>query len=180
MSVCLHRYFAHCAFATSRPVAFVLEFFLCLSTLCEQQGPLWWASMQTLHHRFCDQPRDPHSLSQTNFLYAWIGWTYYEFATDFGHVPKLFMHPELIFINNFDFIPKLVASTMVYHMAGTVRLFYWLVVPCFTSCLATLYFNVKNHPERPPGKANMHYTSIDTTSSNTGAFREFRTHGYIE
>ena len=40
MSVCLHRFFSHQAFQTSRPVAFLLG---CLGCLAYQSGPLWWA-----------------------------------------------------------------------------------------------------------------------------------------
>jgi fatty-acid desaturase len=46
MSVCLHRYFSHKAFETSRPVQFVLGVIACLAY---QGGPLWWAMKVSEH-----------------------------------------------------------------------------------------------------------------------------------
>jgi stearoyl-CoA desaturase (delta-9 desaturase) len=158
MSVCLHRYFSHGAFKASRPVSFVLGV---LSTLAGQQGPLWWASKHIRHHKFCDKLRDPHSWSQTSFLYAWIGVIYYECATDWENVPQHFMYPELIVINNFAFVPNLVVAALVQHIAGTARMFYWFVLPSFAACLLTLSFNLTNHPQSPLGKTNVHCLAIN-------------------
>jgi hypothetical protein len=66
-----HRFFSHAAFKTSRPWRFVLA----VVTLYGMQfGPIWWASKHRLHHKFCDQPADPHSWKQTSFFYAWWAW----------------------------------------------------------------------------------------------------------
>ena len=158
MSVCLHRYFAHRAFKASRSVSFVLG---CLSTLAGQFGPLWWASKHVRHHKFCDKPGDPHSWSHTNFLYAWMGWTYYECTTDWEYVPQEFMHPELIFVNNFHFIPQLIVAVLLRHIAGTARMFYWFVIPCFATYMITSLFNITNHPSSPLGKANIRCLALE-------------------
>jgi hypothetical protein len=71
MSVCLHRYFSHKAFETSRPVQFVLGVIACLAY---QGAPLWWAMMHIMHHHHCDKPADPHSAKQRCSLYAFMGW----------------------------------------------------------------------------------------------------------
>ena len=66
MSVCLHRYFAHQAFKTTR----LMQVAICIAGCCAYQGnPLWWASKHRRHHKHCDGPEDPHSWKQTSYLY---------------------------------------------------------------------------------------------------------------
>ena len=66
MSVCLHRYFAHQAFKTSRPMQCLVAIGGCHAW---QGNPLWWASKHRRHHKHCDGPEDPHSWKQTSYLY---------------------------------------------------------------------------------------------------------------
>ena len=69
MSLALHRYFSHAAFRTSRWMQFFLGI---LGSMALQGGVLWWASKHRRHHKHCDEPEDPHSWTQTSFLYAWL------------------------------------------------------------------------------------------------------------
>lgn len=67
MSVCLHRYAAHAAFHCGPHTSVLLGVLGCLAN---QGGPLWWASQHRCHHKFSDQPRDPHSPAQHGLLEA--------------------------------------------------------------------------------------------------------------
>ena len=58
MSVILHRYFSHVAYSANRFTTFVLGVVSCLAY---QYGPMWWSGKHRRHHRYCDQPEDPHS-----------------------------------------------------------------------------------------------------------------------
>jgi len=69
--LCLHRYFAHNCFETSRVMQFVLAI---LGTFSMQRGALWWAGIHRNHHVNCDAPDDIHSPRVHGFLYAHIGW----------------------------------------------------------------------------------------------------------
>src|SRR5437763_12743807 len=53
-----HRYFSHRAFKTSRWFQYVLAWLGCSAL---QKGPLWSAGNHRKHHRYSDQPEDPHS-----------------------------------------------------------------------------------------------------------------------
>ena len=53
-----HRYFAHRAFESSRPLRFV---FAVLGCTAGQRGPLWWASHHRQHHIHSDTELDPQS-----------------------------------------------------------------------------------------------------------------------
>ena len=82
MSNILHRFFAHQAFHTSPSMTCVLSV---LGTLSNQGAPLWWAAIHRHHHKYCDEPEDPHSWTQTSYAYAWIGWSFYEYGTDWKY-----------------------------------------------------------------------------------------------
>jgi stearoyl-CoA desaturase (delta-9 desaturase) len=59
-----HRLFAHRAFATARPVEWVL---MILGCMAGQNGPFYWVANHRLHHRHSDHDGDPHS------PYIWRG-----------------------------------------------------------------------------------------------------------
>eukprot|EP01083_Nonionella_stella_P068719 182675_1 len=98
MSICLHRYFSHQAFQTNRFGQCMLAI---IGTLANQGGVLWWSSIHRKHHKYCDTKHDPHSWSQTSFIYAFLGWTCYEWRMDWDYVPNKFKKNELlVLINN--------------------------------------------------------------------------------
>jgi len=150
MSVCLHRYFAHTAFKTSRPMQFLLGVVACLAN---QKGPVWWASKHRRHHRYCDEPNDPHSWTQTNFCYAWIGWTISTTETNVDHeyVTKFMTFSELRALEWLYMMPPLALNLALFSTLGS----HWMV--CLYTCpmvicnLITLLFNVEYHPADKPG-----------------------------
>merc|ERR1740117_2085317 len=60
MSVCLHRFAAHAGFRCGPITRTLLG---CLGCFANQGGPIWWASKHRCHHKYCDGPRDPHSVA---------------------------------------------------------------------------------------------------------------------
>jgi stearoyl-CoA desaturase (delta-9 desaturase) len=100
LGVGYHRYFAHRAFRTSRPVQFVLALLGCLSV---QRGPLWWAWTHREHHRKADTPDDIHSPRYQGFLYAHAGWFINDkyFVTDMDAVKDFAKYPELRFLDRY-------------------------------------------------------------------------------
>ena len=145
MSICLHRYFAHSAFKTSRPVQFILGFVAAMSL---QGGCLWWASKHLRHHKHCDQPQDPHSPTQTSEMYAWLGWLYHETHHDWVYLPKRLLTPEMLFINLFFFFPNLIVTRALIPYLGVEWALFTCWVPGIFGALATTHFNVGYHPPR--------------------------------
>ena len=88
MSACLHRYFAHNAFKTTRTFEIVIALLSCCTY---QGGCLWWASKHRKHHTFCDQEKDPHSATRKGTIYAWLLWQYFECYIDWDFVPTNFV-----------------------------------------------------------------------------------------
>lgn len=147
MSVCLHRYFSHAAFTTTRFGQFVVAL---ISTFAYQGGCLWWAAKHVRHHHHCDQPKDPHSVVQQGFLYAFCGWTMNPInlkERDMQFVDKRLLVPELFFLDKCYLMPIALAFTYLEHV-GTERSFiaYSLLLPMLVCRLITLLFNVEYHP----------------------------------
>lgn len=106
-----HRYFAHKAFKTSRPVQFV---FALIGASATQRGPLWWAAHHRQHHRHADQAADPHSPKQ-GFLWSHMGWflSGKHYQADYKLVPDWQRFAELRWLDRFDLtVPVLLAIAL--------------------------------------------------------------------
>jgi stearoyl-CoA desaturase (delta-9 desaturase) len=104
-----HRYFAHKAFKTSRPVQFV---FAVLGAASVQRGPLWWAAHHRHHHRHADTDLDIHS-PRHGFFRSHMGWflTRRGFGTNFDSIKDIAKYPELRLLDRFDIlVPVLLAG----------------------------------------------------------------------
>jgi stearoyl-CoA desaturase (delta-9 desaturase) len=67
-----HRLFAHRAYAVPKWLEHLIA--IC-GYLAIQRGPIFWASMHRLHHRYADIPgRDPHTPKE-GLLHVHFGWT---------------------------------------------------------------------------------------------------------
>jgi len=150
MSICLHRYFAHAAFETSRAFQVVIAIVSCFAG---QGGCLWWASKHGRHHVHCDLPHDPHSRKQTSLWYAWFGWYYNpdEAHIDSAYVRTFSKFPELVLINELWFVPPLLAVIMSYWAIGFHYTVAFGTTPMFMSWVVTTWFNVEYHPAHSPG-----------------------------
>ena len=66
-----HRLLSHRSFRCPK----LVEYFWVLGGYLAFEGsPIWWATMHRAHHRYVDQPRDPHSPRQRGWKYAYYGW----------------------------------------------------------------------------------------------------------
>ena len=104
-----HRYFAHRAFRTSRPVQF---FFAMIGASATQRGPLWWAAHHRLHHKHSDRHGDPHS-PRKGLFWSHMGWflSRSHFATEWQQIPDWKPYPELRWLDRFDIaVPILYAA----------------------------------------------------------------------
>jgi len=66
-----HRLLSHRSFRCPK----LIEYFWVLGGYLAFQGsPIWWATMHRAHHRYADQPFDPHSPMLSGWKYAYYGW----------------------------------------------------------------------------------------------------------
>jgi len=116
-----HRYFAHCAFRTSRAAQFV---FAVVGATGVQRGALWWASQHRHHHLHSDQPADAHSPGQHGFLWSHMGWFMApeNFATRGELVGHLARFPELRFLDRYDTLVPLALGAALYALGEVLAL----------------------------------------------------------
>jgi stearoyl-CoA desaturase (delta-9 desaturase) len=112
-----HRYFSHRAFKTSRVFQFVLAWLGCSAM---QNGPLWWASEHRTHHRFSDQPGDPHSPVLRGFWYSHIGWVLdgTNDHPDLANVRDFMRYPELRLLDAYKWVPTMVSAVLCALLLG--------------------------------------------------------------
>jgi stearoyl-CoA desaturase (delta-9 desaturase) len=125
-----HRYFSHRTYKTSRAGQFLLAL---LAQSSAQRGVLWWAAKHRHHHQHSDTERDVHSPRQRGFLYAHLGWIFtpQHGETDYDAIPDLTRYPELVWLNQHQYLPATVLAVACFLAAGWSGLivgFFWSTV----------------------------------------------------
>ena len=143
MTLGYHRYASHHAYRVGRIRKFVL---IALTQLGWQGGALWWAAKHRRHHKYCDQPLDPHSWAQTSYLYALFGWVVMETETEREFLPGHLDHPELWLLNTFHAAPGLCLAAAIHHFFGWDAMMWGYLVPSSSSSIQTFHFNLEFHP----------------------------------
>jgi len=116
-----HRYFSHRAFKTSRWFQFVGA---AVGAASVQRGPLWWAAHHRVHHRFSDEPQDPHSPVTYGFFWSHMAWfmTEEHVGTREDLVKDWTKFPELRFLDRYELVvPVLFALSMFGLGVGLER-----------------------------------------------------------
>ncbi len=72
IEVGFHRHFAHRSFRAQHTVRTVLA---ALGSMAFQGSVIWWAGVHRTHHKYSDQPLDPHSPTK-GLLHAHSGWLF--------------------------------------------------------------------------------------------------------
>eukprot|EP00184_Porphyridium_aerugineum_P001070 CAMPEP_0184706884 /NCGR_PEP_ID=MMETSP0313-20130426/36984_1 /TAXON_ID=2792 /ORGANISM="Porphyridium aerugineum, Strain SAG 1380-2" /LENGTH=367 /DNA_ID=CAMNT_0027168451 /DNA_START=1256 /DNA_END=2359 /DNA_ORIENTATION=+ len=144
MSVCLHRFFSHRAFQTTRWFSFVLAWVSCLAA---QRGPLWWASKHIKHHATCDTAEDPHSPIQSGILYS-VFFSAFDSEVDWKYVPRRLLSTELLILDTFHFVPPITALALLYWWTDSLATTVFLgSLPMTHCCLMTNIFNARFHDD---------------------------------
>jgi stearoyl-CoA desaturase (delta-9 desaturase) len=115
-----HRYFSHRAYKTSRFMQWV---FAVWGNLAMQRGALWWAATHRHHHQHSDEEDDKHSVRQHGFLWAHIGWltASSNFPTDYKRIPDLAKYPELVWLNQHDFVIPVLYGAVLWFTGGMLE-----------------------------------------------------------
>ena len=110
-----HRYFAHRAFESSRPLRFV---FAVLGCTAGQRGPLWWASHHRQHHIHSDTELDPHSPQTDSFWFSHLLWflTRDAFSIRWAQIGDLRKVRELVWLEHIDWLPLAAAAGLCYYV----------------------------------------------------------------
>ncbi|MBL8693072.1 MAG: acyl-CoA desaturase [Planctomycetes bacterium] len=146
LTVCLvyHRYFSHRSYQMGRVTQFVAA---CLAQTTMQKGVLWWAAHHRMHHRFSDQPGDPHSPILRGFWYAHVGWIVNRESdpTKFDKIKDFARFPELIWLNRWHFVPGFVLAALMYLIGGPVAFVWGYVISTVVLWHGTFTINSITH-----------------------------------
>ncbi len=108
-----HRYFSHRSFKTSRIAQFIFGFW---GATAAQQGPLWWAAHHRHHHQHSDQPQDLHSVKQSGFFHAHMGWVTENAETRYERIPDWTKFPELMWLEKYHLLAPVVAGAAMFGL----------------------------------------------------------------
>jgi len=112
----LHRYFAHAAFATSRPLQFMIGIVTCAMFV----DPISFAGKHRLHHKYSDTPRDVHS-PRDGFWFCWYGSLIDEGYSNeqvVSMAKDLCRYPELFWLHRNFMLPGLGLWTLIFAVGG--------------------------------------------------------------
>ncbi|MBS1179815.1 MAG: Delta-9 acyl-phospholipid desaturase [Proteobacteria bacterium] len=171
----VHRYFSHRSYKTSRTFQCILA---ALAAANGQRGPIWWAVIHRRHHRFSDQPGDPHSPVTLPWYKAYYTWLIDEdtLATPLDEAKDLSRYPELVWINKHHYVFPLATLAATYLVGEYTTLFgatglglaavVWVFfVSMVASQHAPYMVNVFAHGTRP-GPFNLRRFQTGDTSTN--------------
>ena len=138
-----HRYFSHRTYKTSRPFQLVLAVLGCLAV---QKGPLWWSAGHRRHHQYSDKPGDMHS-PRVGLFYAHQAWIWDErwVATEVRRVPDLARYPELVWLDDFHFVPPILLAIACYAIGGFSGLVWGFAISTTALWHATYTINSLAH-----------------------------------
>ena len=140
MTVGLHRYLSHKAFATGR---FVHAFWLILGSMAAQGPPINWVAVHRRHHQYSDRPEDPHSphmreqgslKGMRGFWHSYMGWMLTSKVTNPALFAKDMMRdPLTVKINKLYFwwvglslvIPTILGGLITLSWIGALQGFLW-------------------------------------------------------
>ena len=138
ITVGYHRLAAHRSFQAHPALKMVL---LIAGSFGMQGSVANWCSIHFKHHRYVDQPQDPHSPVVHGFWYAHCGWLYKNYVPDLRRFGKrLLKDPQvrhvskyyIVYSNLGLFLPLVLGGWTALLWAGFFRLFLtshitWLV-----------------------------------------------------
>jgi stearoyl-CoA desaturase (delta-9 desaturase) len=155
-----HRYFAHRSYKTSRWFQFVLAW---VGASSVQKGPLWWAGLHRMHHRWSDTPRDIHSPKQRGFWYSHVGWITApdHDGTDLALIPDFAKYAELRWLDRFHWVPFAVLSVLCFAVDGWRGVVWGAGVSTVFGWHGTFFINSLAHVW-----GSRRYETTDTSRNN--------------
>jgi len=127
-----HRYFSHRSYKTSR----WFQFLLALGAVSTSPtGVLWWAAHHRVHHKLSDAPGDLHSVKQSGFWWAHMGWILARDleGTDASRIKDFSKYPELRWLDKWWVLPPLAVGVLTYAIGGFFAL-VWGFALCQVLC----------------------------------------------
>lgn len=139
-----HRYFSHRAYRTSRWFQLVLALGAMATT---QKGVLWWAAHHRTHHQRSDHAGDLHSVRQSGFWWAHVGWILSRDleATELHKVRDLARYPELRWLDRHWYLVPVAVAALTFAIGGWFALVWSFAVAQVATWHGTFTINSLAH-----------------------------------
>lgn len=138
-----HRYFSHRAYKMGRVMQFLMAFG---GATAAQKGALWWAAHHRHHHKHSDMPQDVHSPLK-GFVWSHLGWIlcdkYNE--TDYDAIKDFAKFPELVWLNNYHYVPPIMLGTACFLIGGWSTLVIGFFLSTVLLYHGTFFINSLSH-----------------------------------
>jgi sn-1 stearoyl-lipid 9-desaturase len=147
IGVCYHRLLTHRGYKTHKWVEYLLTIF---ATLSLEGGPIFWVATHRIHHRFSDQPGDPHSPRDGKW-WAHAGWIlvgksmHHDTRTLAHYVPDLAKDRFHLWITKYHYVPMIVLGVVVLAMGGIPFLLWGIFLRTVVGLHATWLVNSATH-----------------------------------
>lgn len=126
ISICYHREITHKAFKSSLPIRL---FHLICAMLAGQAGPIMWAQVHRIHHKYSDREGDPHSPNK-GLINAHFGWIFQQKERkknkDFLVLPKDLANDPLLRFFQYMHFPSLIIVFVLLYKTGGMSYLLWL------------------------------------------------------
>jgi stearoyl-CoA desaturase (delta-9 desaturase) len=152
-----HRYFSHRSFKTSRAWQFVLAL---LAETSAQKGALWWAAHHREHHRYSDQPGDPHS-PKLGFWESHVLWILRDGSAETRDIKDFGKYPELRWLNTYHLVPPVALAVALFLIGGMPALVWGFFISTVALWHGTFLVNSVNHVW-----GSRRYATTDTSRNN--------------
>lgn len=126
-----HRLFSHRSYKATKLVKIGLAV---MGSLAFQGPVIWWASIHRKHHRYADQPGDPHSMylfdpdrrfTWRGAVHAHIGWIWSVHSIGRGgfarYAKDLYRDPDLLWIHTHYFVFLVAGFALPALISGLVH-----------------------------------------------------------
>ena len=145
--LCYHRLLTHRSFAVPKPIEYVLTL---LGGLATQGGAMDWVGTHRIHHRFSDEPGDPHSPKDGHW-WSHMLWLFVRDAQTNGrnmwqrYVPDLFRDPIHRALHHTHFVWPLALGLGLYLLGGLSWLVWGMFVRTVAVYHCTWFVNWASH-----------------------------------
>lgn len=169
-----HRLFAHRAFVAGRLTQFILAW---LGAAGGFRGPLWWASVHRQHHRYSDNPGDPHSPLVCGRWHAHLGFIFEQQHTNLTAVEDLACYPELLWLNKYHYVAPYSFMAALFVIGqwtpwlgatglGVATITWGFFLPTFLGIHAIAALNSVTHGVRPNRWSNTQRFETQDSTTN--------------
>lgn len=132
----LHRLISHRSYKTYRPIEYVMA---TLSVLCLTGSPISWAWIHRVHHKYSDEPKDPHCHRRMGYVKALFCLYHVEHEGRRVAMKDVINDPVAIWADKHYFHMHAIAAALLFLYGGVDLLLAAYVIPAGLHAILIAY-----------------------------------------